>query len=163
MNIQIVDEQDTLIGTKERSELDYSVDIFRTAALWLTNSKGQVLLAKRSMKKDKDPGKWGPAVAGTIEEGETYESNIYKEAVEEIGLDGVEFSLGPKSLTHGVRRQWVQWYLAVVDRDAGGFTMQEEEVDELTWMDLEDLRNDISSNPDRYIPSMDNVLKTIYQ
>ncbi len=29
---------------------------------------------------------WGSAVAGTVEKGEDYESNIYKETEEEIGL-----------------------------------------------------------------------------
>jgi len=45
MKIQIVNEQDQLVGTKERSELDYSIHIFRTSALWLTNPSGKVLLA----------------------------------------------------------------------------------------------------------------------
>ena len=34
------------------------------------------------------PEVWGPAVSGTNEEGETYDSNIIKEAQEEIGLTG---------------------------------------------------------------------------
>lgn len=80
MKIQIVDENDKFVSNKERSEVDYKSDIYRVSALWLTNSKGQTLLAKRAMVKDKDPGKWGPAVAGTIDEGETYDENIYKEA-----------------------------------------------------------------------------------
>lgn len=76
MKIQIVDDQDQFIGLKERNEVDYKSDIYRVSALWLTNSKGQTLLAKRAAVKDKDPGKWGPAVAGTIDEGETYDENI---------------------------------------------------------------------------------------
>lgn len=86
MRIQIVNENDEYIGAKERSEIDHGTDIYRVSALWLINSLGQVLLAKRAATKDHSPGKWGPAVAGTVEESETYDENIRKEAKEEIGL-----------------------------------------------------------------------------
>jgi len=115
------------------------------------------------MNKDKDPGKWGPAVAGTIEEGETYETNIYKEASEEIGLENVQFTSGPKILTHGSRRQWIQWYFVTLNRDIDSFKLQADEVDELVWIGVEDLMNDLESYPDKYIPSMQNIMSTIYK
>ena len=40
----------------------------------------------RSFTKSHDPGKWGPAVAGTVEEGETY--NFLKEGQRVYWLDG---------------------------------------------------------------------------
>jgi len=92
---QVVDENDQLIGYKERSKIDFKKDIYRIGALWLTDGTGQILIAQRKLTKDKDPGKWGPAAAGTVEKSETYESNAYKEAQEEIGLVGVKFELGP--------------------------------------------------------------------
>ena len=42
----IVDEGDKQIGIKDRSEISLS-DICRSSGLWIENSKGQVLLAKR--------------------------------------------------------------------------------------------------------------------
>ena len=49
----------------------------------------RVLIVERQTAFDKkyDPGKWGPSAAGTVEEGETYQSNIIKELQEEIGLE----------------------------------------------------------------------------
>ncbi|MFA6422790.1 MAG: NUDIX domain-containing protein, partial [Candidatus Buchananbacteria bacterium] len=83
--IIIVNENDEAIGHKERNELDFS-DIYRVSGLWITNLKGEILLAQRAFTKNHDPGKWGPAAAGTVEEGEDYETNILKEAEEELGL-----------------------------------------------------------------------------
>ena len=77
--ITIVNEEDEIIGHKDRTSLDHETDIYRVAALWLTNSTGEVLIAQRALSKESSPGKWGPAAAGTVEEGETYESNIVKE------------------------------------------------------------------------------------
>lgn len=158
MKIQIVDDHDQLIGVKERTEVDYKTDIYRVSALWLTNSKGQTLLAKRAAVKDKDPNKWGPAVAGTIDEGETYDVNIYKEAEEEIGLTGVQFEKGPKILIKHPRTYFCQWYFVTLDRDVDSFVMQEDEVDELAWVEIEQLKQGLQSNPDKYVPAMPQIV-----
>ena len=86
VEIQIVDENDVLKCIEDSKNLDEG-DIWRISALWVKNSKGEILLARRSYSKRLSPGKWGPAAAGTLEPDETYDSNILKEAKEEIGLD----------------------------------------------------------------------------
>jgi isopentenyl-diphosphate Delta-isomerase len=158
MKIQIVDENDNVIGVKERSLIDYKNDIYRVSALWLTNSKKQALLAKRAQTKDKDPGKWGPAVTGTLDEGESYDTNIYKEAEEEIGLTGEQFERGPKLRVTQPRNNFTQWYFTRIDRDIEGFTKQEDEVDELAWVDIEQLKRELETNPNKYIPSMPQII-----
>jgi isopentenyldiphosphate isomerase len=158
MKIQIVNNNDEVIGVKERSEVDYQTDIYRVSALWLTNSKGQTLLARRAQSKDKDPGKWGPAVAGTIDEGETYDQNIYKEAMEEIGLENVEFSRDKKIRITHPRHYFCQWYMVSLDRDTESFTMQAEEVDALEWVDIGTLKTELVSNPDKYVPAMQQIV-----
>ena len=158
MKIQIVDHQDQLIGVKERTEVDYKTDIYRVSALWLTNSKGQTLLAKRAAVKVKDPGKWGPAVAGTIDEGETYDVNIYKEAEEEIGLTDEQFSKGPKTLIKHPRTYFCQWYFVILDREVDSFVMQEDEVDELAWVEIAEIKQELETNPDKYVPAMKQIV-----
>lgn len=158
MKIHIVDNQDNLIGVKERTEIDYKTDIYRVSALWLTNSKGQTLLAKRAAVKDKDPGKWGPAVAGTIDEGETYDDNIHKEAIEEIGLEGAEFTKGSKIRITHPRNYFCQWYFVTLDRDADTFVMQEDEVDKLEWVDIEQMKQELKTSPDKYVPAMQQIV-----
>lgn len=158
MKIQIVDDQDNLIGVKERVELDFKTDIYRVSALWLTNSKGQTLLAKRAAVKDKDPGKWGPAVAGTIDEGETYDENIYKEAMEEIGLKGEKFTQSIKMHVTHPGNYFCQWYCVKLDRDVENFTMQADEVGELEWVDIEQMKQELKTNPDKYVPAMTQII-----
>jgi|SRR3989344_5734 len=158
MKIQIVDYQDQLIDHKERTEVVYKTDIYRVSALWLTNSRGQTLLAKRAAKKDKDPGKWGPAVAGTIDQGETYDENIYKEAEEEIGLTDELFKKGLKILIKYPRTYFCQWYFITLDRDVDSFVMQKDEVDELAWIDIEQLKREVKAEPDKYVPAMPQII-----
>ena len=84
--IVVVDEEDNVVGAELRSIVDEKGLRYRVSGLWLRNSRGEVLLARRALTKTHYPGRWGPAVAGTVEEGESYEQNIVKEAEEELGL-----------------------------------------------------------------------------
>src|SRR3989338_4963070 len=95
MKIPIVDENDEIIEYKDEKDRKPE-DICRVAGLWVTAPNGDILLAQRAFVKKRSPGVWGPAVAGTVEEGETYEQNIIKEAEEEIGLKNLKPIFGPK-------------------------------------------------------------------
>jgi isopentenyldiphosphate isomerase len=113
--IIIVNDQDQIIGYKERGTIAQE-DIYRVSALWVTNSHGDILLAQRAFTKSHDPGKWGPAVAGTLDEGETYERNIIKETEEEIGLKNIVPILGPKVRERGKHNYFDQWYTLITDK-----------------------------------------------
>lgn len=153
MKIIIVDENDEQISAKERNIVT-SEDIYRVSALWITNSDGEVLLAQRKWSKKNNPGMWGPAVAGTIEVGETYESNIYKEAEEEIGLTGVEVEAWFKKLYEGEHAHFTQWYRAALNWPIDKFQIQEEEVEAIRWISIPELKADIEQNPSKYLRSV---------
>lgn len=151
--IIVVDENDIPIGAKYRNEIDYTKDIYRWSGIWVENSQGEVLIAQRKLTKDKDPGKWGPAAAGTLEEGETYESNAYKEVQEELGITVDSLQLGPKQHANIPRRYFGQWFLCKVDKPLSEFTIQEDEVEQIAWIKKEDLIKDMKQNPSKYVPS----------
>ncbi|MDO8336014.1 MAG: NUDIX domain-containing protein [Candidatus Saccharibacteria bacterium] len=160
-NIQIVDENDVIIGYKPRNQVDYEKDIYRSSVIWIINSDGEALIAQRKMTKDKDPGLWGPSVAGTVEQDETYDSNAYKEAEEEVGLTGYTLEKLEKNLVITTRRHFVQLYKAVVDEPLEYFTPQPEEVEAVEWVKLVDLLKDIEVNSDKYVPSISLGLKVL--
>lgn len=148
--IIIVDKNDNVIGSKERGTVDGQKDICRLAGLWLANSKGEALLAQRKFSKKYNPGKWGPAVGGTVEEDETYESNIYKEAKEEIGLTDVQFVKERKFFMATPNKTFCQFFSAVVDRPIENFNIQEEEVEAIKWINKDELIEEIKNNPDQF-------------
>lgn len=152
--IIIVDEHDTVIGAKDRDLLDHGKDIYRATGLWLTDKEGNILLAQRAFTKKNGPGEWGPAASGTVDEGETYESNIIKEAEEEIGLTGVTFTLDKKMRVQGGRNFFGQWFTACINhKPANEFHIQKDEVERVRWISPTELIQDIQHNPDTYIPS----------
>ncbi len=157
---QVVDKDDNFVGLKPRDEIDFQNDYYRISGIWVTNGKNQVLIAQRKLTKDKDPGKWGPAAAGTLEEGETYEANAYKEAEEEIALTGVKFTLGPKMTFEQPRHSHLQWFMAQTDRREDEFIPQPTEVERVMWINENALVQDVAKNPDKYVPSIRQIVET---
>jgi len=155
--IYIVDENDAVIDVKERSQVKCS-DINRTSALWLTNSKGEILLAQRSSDKYHDPEKWGPAVAGTVEDGETYEQNIIKEIEEELGITDIKVIEGPKIFCDKEQSHFVKWFVAELNWELEQFKVQQAEVKAIRWISKEDLIEEFSANPDSFIRNADRYI-----
>jgi isopentenyl-diphosphate Delta-isomerase len=153
----IVNEKDEQIGLKDRKDIKKD-DIYRVSALWIKNSKGDILLAQRALTKKNNPGMWGPAVAGTNEEGETYESNIIKEAEEELGLKNVNFKKGPKIIRHNAHSYFCQWFTLKIDKKIDKFTIQKEEVEKIAWFKKETLLKDIKTHPDKFLKKMDTYV-----
>lgn len=152
--IPVVNEQDKVVGKKDRHEVDPLHDVYRVSAVWVFNSLGQVLLAQRKLTKQKEPGVWGPSVAGTVETDETYEQNAYKETGEELGLKNVPLQELGKVRVSVPFNFFVTMYQTTVDLPAEEFRIQEEEVEQVAWRDLDELKADVDANPDNYVKNM---------
>lgn len=155
MKIIIVDENNKIIGSKERNEIQ-SEDIYRVSGLWITNSDGYILLAQRKFTKRNDPGKWGPAVAGTVEEGESYKENIIKEAYEELGLEDIKPKEGPIRRNIGVHNYFSQRFYLTVDKNINEFKIAEDEVEQIKWFKREELQKLIKEKSEMFIKSLQN-------
>lgn len=152
MKIPIVNEQDEILYYKDSTERDLKKEITRIAGLWVVNEKGEFLLAKRSKNKKHHPNVWGPSVAGSVEEGETYEANIIKEAKEEIGVNLSEILLGPKKRVSSSHEYFCQYFFAKIPSNTT-FHFQESEVDEVRWISLQKLKNWCLENSVEFVPS----------
>jgi len=158
LKITIVNADDEIIGYKTRDTVSKE-DIYRVSALWIINSRGDILLAKRHHTKLHHPNMWGPAVAGTIEEGETYVSNIIKETEEEIGLKYIKPTLGPKMEITGEHHHFAQWFTLKVDIDINDFKIQEDEVEEIKWFAPQELGDGLQMQPEKFLPRMNEYYK----
>jgi len=151
--IILVDATDLVVGVKERTEISSS-DIYRVSALWVTNSKGKILLARRAFTKSNDPGKWGPAVAGTVEEGETYQTNIKKETFEELGVSDIEFVVSCKLNNTSKERKhkyFSQWFTVKIDKRAEDFNIDSKEVAEVKWFTQKELKEAVIKQPEQFL------------
>ena len=163
--IIIVDENDNPIGVKEREEVGPG-DVYRCSAVWITNSKKQTLLQQRAFSKKVQPGKWGTAAAGAIDEGEDYEINAVKETAEELGIviDARQLTVGPKRLVHVQGHSFFcQWYLYVTDTPLEEMRLQDEEVATARWFEPDELQKMLQEHPDQFFGNSPEWFKEIMQ
>ncbi len=154
MLLVVVNDKDEVIGSKDRAE-ENKDDITRVAGLWIINSNSEMLIAQRSFNKEHDPGKWGPAAAGTVEEGETYISNVIKEAGEELGITIKEEQLitGSHKFRETSHKYFSQSFIVKLDIPIEDFTIQRVEVESIRWVPIEELTLWIKEKPQDFIAS----------
>ena len=83
----IVDKDDNIIDYQPRSITHKKRLLHRTVAVIVFNDKGEVLLQKRSMNVDTQPGLYTLSATGHVSQGETYEEAAQRELLEEVGVE----------------------------------------------------------------------------
>ncbi len=146
MRIPIVNEQDEIIGHKERTDR-YIEELVRATGLWVTDKDGNVLLAQRSLNRRYGPGLWGPAAGGVVEEGETPETCMLREAEEEIGLRGLKIKPGPKIRLDDC---FAYFFTVTVESDYK-YKKQNEEVGQLKWFSEKEINELLKEKPEIFL------------
>lgn len=159
MNIPVVNEKDEVIGYKEHADINSTVDIVRSASLWIINRDGDILFAQRKFTKRNNPGKWSEAVGGTVEGEDSYESTMLREAEEEIGIVVENYEVGPKQYVNSPTKYFVQWYKAVINKPIEDFKVQEEELEQLAWISEEQFVKELKETPQKYIDEMQDIAR----
>jgi isopentenyldiphosphate isomerase len=132
----------------------------RTAHVWIARRKGsrvEILLQKRCKDKDSFPGCYDISSAGHIPAGIDYIPSALRELEEELGVQvsaGELIDCGPmhKVIDTSFRgnpyhdRQFCRVYLLWLDREAEDFTLQQEEIEEVRWMEYENCRKAVAEN-----------------
>lgn len=157
MKIPIVNEQDEIIGYKDKKDV-LPLDINRDAGLFILNPKNQILLGKRSSNKKLYPNRWATAVAGTVEEGETYEACIVREAQEEIGLIGIKPIFMYKYFKQKEIMRMSGVFKVEVD-DNYKFTVEPNEISEIKWFSREEINELFISNLEMFTPNFPDYYK----
>lgn len=86
--LDLVDNEDTVIGTLERSKV-HAADLhnFRVINAFLINDAGKLWIPRRTADKSLFPLHLDVSVGGHVSSGETYEIAFRREMREEVGLD----------------------------------------------------------------------------
>ncbi|QIA08354.1 NUDIX domain-containing protein [Draconibacterium halophilum] len=130
--VPLVDEQGKVTGQAPRSQVHNGSKLLHPVVhLHVLNKKGSILIQKRPVDKQIQPGKWDTAVGGHISAGETLEQALKKEAFEEIGLK--EFSAKLQKVYKWESEVEAELIYLFTTYDYKGFGIQSNEVDELRF------------------------------
>ena len=86
--LDVVTEKGEVIKTLPRSRIHGDPSLLhKVVHVLVFNSKGELILQKRSMIKDVAPGKWDTSVGGHVNAGETLKDAVMREMEEELGIN----------------------------------------------------------------------------
>jgi isopentenyl-diphosphate Delta-isomerase len=165
--IQIVDDNDVPLrgGTKEEAWTNGLRH--RIARISVLNSRGQLLVQKRSFDKPLYPGCWDISVSGHVDEGETYMQAALRELSEEIGIschDIEEVGRYYIELTHEWRnmKRFVAVFRLVLPDPVPEFTFAEGEVESAEWMDVDKVKSIVQDHPETVTDGLDQVISRYF-
>ena len=142
----IVNERDEVIGQRTRREVHRDGDKHRAVHVFVFNSRGQIFLQKRSMKKDSAPGKWDSSASGHLDTGEDYDPCAVREVREEIGLS---LPAPPRRLFKvdacaDTGQEFVWLYQC---ESEGPFTLHPDEIERGEWFEPEYVSGWVAEKP----------------
>jgi isopentenyl-diphosphate Delta-isomerase len=153
----VVNERDEVIGQAPRREVHARGLLHRAVHVLVFNSRGEIFLQKRSMKKDRQPGVWDSSSSGHVDSGEHYDETAVRELREELGLN-------LKSGTRGTRPSELKKLFkidACAETDAefvwvyrcesdGLFRLHPDEIETGGWFTREEVTRWISERPEEF-------------
>ncbi len=155
-SLAFVNENDEPIGVGDRQQAWTNGYYTRNIRVVLRDENGRFLSQKRSSKKTTFAGMWTVAASGHVDEGETWDEAARRETQEEIGV-AVDLKLVGnfvfKNDEDGKKiRQIIHVYEAVIDSSTQ-FSLQQDEVEDIKWYKLEDLKSLMQATPNKFTPS----------
>ncbi len=148
--VNIVSENDTVIGEKWRDELTDN-DCWRIISVWVVNSNGKILLQQRSKNKKVSPGIWTAAAEGTVPLGEDYTTCAIREVQEELGEKANLTPVGHyRGRWGGFGLRHCQGFTTTINKVIDEFNYQAEEVEQIRWFTLDEIEQLHKEQPDMF-------------
>lgn len=148
----IVDENDNIIGKKNRKEIS-SKDTVRVSILIIFDENKRMLLTQRAFTKKNHPGLWSLSVAGTNEVGETYESNIIKEAKEELDITINSLKYLDKEKIIEDKTLFASTFITRINSQTK-IRIDKEEVNDAKWFTKEEFEKLVNKKPRIVTPGL---------
>jgi isopentenyldiphosphate isomerase len=149
----VVNDCDEVIDRKPRSEVHRLGLKHRATHVLVFNSRGEVFLQKRSMKKDRQPGVWDSSASGHLASGEGYDACAVRELREEIGLTVAQTPerLFKIDACEETDQEFVWVYRCQHD---GPFALHPDEIDEGGWFTPADVTQWMKERPQDFATAL---------
>ncbi len=146
--IDVIDENKDVISTLPREEVISKNLLHGGSTILVFNSKGKILITRRSKNKDFAPNTLEIGQGGKVSSGETYDQTAQREIQEELGINDPKleylFEIHYKdNHTNSIDKV----YSCIYD---GDLILQEEEISESMYKTINEVKNMIAETPNEF-------------
>ncbi len=160
--LDILDENGKAMGKSASREEVHSRGLWhKTAQVLLLNSQGEIFVHRRAKSKKYYPGLWDVYFGGHVLSGETSQQALIREVQEEINLDLKKedfqflFDIKKADIQNGgsfINNDFAQVYLAKVEFNLSDLILQTEEIEEVKFISLDELKRKVGNAENDFIP-----------
>lgn len=149
--LYVINENGMILGLKDHAVVHQNGLLHLAVQCWVVNDKGEVLIQRRSVTKDKSAGKWdvsfGGHCTGVLENEDIFLANTIKEGREELGLmltpdDLIKLGEIRYVSQNGNNRELLGIFLTTCFSNVS-FEFTDGEVCEVKWINIDDLEHNI--------------------
>jgi isopentenyl-diphosphate delta-isomerase len=150
--VVLVDESDNELGTMEKIEAHKKGLLHRAYSILIFNKKGELLIQKRASGKYHCGGLWTNTVCSHPRIDESYEGGAHRRLKEEMGFDcplkKKYCFIYKKKFDNGLTEHEYDCVFEGIHN--GKIVSNPAEIEEVRWIEIEDLKIRIKKNPKGY-------------
>lgn len=151
----LVDDDDNIIGykTKEESHKGNGI-LHRAFSIFIFDDQNRLLIHKRSNSKKLWPLYWSNSCCSHPRQGENIEEAAHRRLKEELGIETplkilFKFQYSANYKNVGSEREMCS---VLIGKTNSQISPNKNEIAEWRFADIDELNNDMNSNPDKYTP-----------
>ena len=155
--LEVYSPEGTKTGQKKsKSEIHRKGLFHSTVHVWIFTEEGNILIQKRSKKKELNPGVWDVSVAGHIKFNENIKEAAKRETLEETGINintkdllkiGVYRSINIHPTA--IDKEFFHTYILKIDKNSINLNFKNNEVDDLKFISIEEMESLIKEENDK--------------
>ena len=147
--LEVYSPEGTKTGQKKSKSESHRKGLFHsTVHVWIFTEEGNILIQKRSKKKELNPGVWDVSVAGHIKFNENIKKAAKRETLEETGINintkdllkiGVYRSINIHPTA--IDKEFFHTYILKIDKNSINLDFKNNEVDDLKFISIEEMES----------------------
>ena len=147
--LEVYSPEGTKTGQKKsKSEIHRKGLFHSTVHIWIFTEEGNILIQKRSKKKELNPGVWDVSVAGHVKFNENIKKAAKRETLEETGINintkdllkiGVYRSINIHPTA--IDKEFFHTYILKIDKNSINLDFKNNEVDDLKFISIEEMES----------------------
>ncbi len=163
--ITFVNDKDEVVGAGTKEDAWEKGIPHRIVAIFIFNSRGDLLIQKRSPNVPTSPNLWDKSAGGHVDEGEDYVNAAKRERKEELGIHNLKLKEVGKFFLREIDekgRMKNRFHMLYKTEYDDQISFDKNDVAEIKWISPDELKKWINKRPEDFVESSLKQMKVLF-